>query len=30
MMEHTEEGDIIRVISARPASPAERKFYEEG
>jgi hypothetical protein len=27
---HTEEGDIIRIISARPASPAERKFYEEG
>ncbi|HET9184421.1 MAG TPA: BrnT family toxin [Candidatus Angelobacter sp.] len=26
---HTEEGDTIRVISARPATPRERKFYEE-
>lgn len=27
---HTERGDIIRIISARPATRAERKFYEEG
>ena len=27
---HTESGDIIRIISARPATRAERKFYEEG
>ncbi|HVW68091.1 MAG TPA: BrnT family toxin [Steroidobacteraceae bacterium] len=28
---HTEEeGDIIRIISARPATRTERKFYEEG
>jgi len=27
---HTEEGDMIRIISARPASRRERKFYEEG
>lgn len=26
---HTEEGDTIRVISARQATPQERKFYEE-
>ena len=26
---HTEEGDTIRIISARPATPRERKFYEE-
>ena len=26
---HTEEGDTIRIISARPAMPRERKFYEE-
>ncbi|MGH8289705.1 MAG: hypothetical protein ACREV7_11865 [Steroidobacteraceae bacterium] len=28
---HTdEEGDIIRIISARPATRSERKLYEEG
>jgi len=26
---HTEEGDIIRLISARPATRSERKLYEE-
>lgn len=26
---HTEEGDTIRIISARPATPQERRFYEE-
>jgi uncharacterized DUF497 family protein len=26
---HTEEGDVIRIISARPATKAERKLYEE-
>ncbi|HEX3131296.1 MAG TPA: BrnT family toxin [Thermoanaerobaculia bacterium] len=27
---HEEEGDIIRVISARPATRQERRIYEEG
>ena len=27
---HTERGDTIRIISARPATPDERKIYEEG
>lgn len=27
---HTERGDIIRIISARTTTPAERKIYEEG
>ena len=27
---HTEHGDIIRIISARLATPGERKIYEEG
>ena len=27
---HTERGDRIRIISARPATPAERRMYEEG
>ena len=27
---HTEHGDTIRIISARPAKPGERKIYEEG
>lgn len=27
---HTERADIVRVISARPATPAERRAYEEG
>lgn len=27
---HSDEGDIIRVISARPATRAERNLYEEG
>ena len=26
---HTERGDNIRIISARPASRRERKYYEE-
>lgn len=26
---HTEVGDTIRIISARTATPRERKFYEE-
>ena len=31
VVSHTEEEeDIIRVISARPATRAERKLYEEG
>jgi uncharacterized DUF497 family protein len=27
---HTERGDIIRIITARPATLGERKIYEEG
>ena len=27
---HTERGDDIRLISARVATPRERKIYEEG
>ena len=27
---HTEEGDIIRIISARAATRPERRLYEEG
>ena len=27
---HTEQGDTIRIISARPVTPGERKIYEEG
>jgi len=26
---HTEEGDTIRIISARMATPRERRFYAE-
>ena len=27
---HTEYGGTIRIISARPVKPGERKIYEEG
>jgi uncharacterized protein len=27
---HTEEGDTVRIISARQATRNERRFYEEG
>ena len=27
---HTDRGDTIRIISARPATSTERKVYEEG
>ena len=27
---HTEDGDTIRIITARPATAAERNIYEEG
>jgi uncharacterized protein len=27
---HTDEGDIIRIISARPATRREKRLYEEG
>lgn len=27
---HTEHGEVIRIISAREATRAERKIYEEG
>ena len=27
---HAEEGDTVRIISARRATPHERRFYEEG
>ncbi len=26
---HTEGNETIRIISARPATPSERRFYEE-
>ena len=30
VVSHTERGDRIRIISARPATRSERKLYEEG
>jgi hypothetical protein len=27
---HTDRDQAIRLISARPATPSERKFYEQG
>lgn len=27
---HTERGDTIRIVSARPATSSERTIYEEG
>ena len=27
---HTDRADTVRIISARPATPRERRFYEEG
>jgi uncharacterized DUF497 family protein len=30
LVAHTERGDTIRIISARSATPEERKIYEEG
>lgn len=27
---HTDRDDTIRIISARPATPGERRIYEEG
>jgi uncharacterized protein len=30
VVSHTEEGDTIRIISARKASKGERELYEEG
>ena len=30
VVSHTERGGIIRIISARPATRAERKIYEKG
>jgi uncharacterized protein len=30
LVSHAEEGETIRVISARKASKGERKLYEEG
>ena len=27
---HTEHGDVLRIVSARPATKSERKIYEEG
>lgn len=29
VVSHTEEGSTIRIISARPATRPERRFYEE-
>ena len=30
VVSHTEEGETVRIISARTAERRERKFYEEG
>ena len=30
VVSHTDEGDVIRIISARPATRRERRIYEEG
>ena len=30
VVSHTEEGETIRIISARKASKGERELYEEG
>ncbi len=30
IVSHTERGDVLRIISARPAIRPERKIYEEG
>ena len=30
VVSHTDEGDIIRIISARVATRHEKRFYEEG
>jgi len=27
---HTDRGDVIRIISARPVTRSERRIYEEG
>jgi len=27
---HTDRGDAVRLISARTATPTERRFYEQG
>ena len=27
---HTDRGEAVRLISARSATPSERKFYEQG
>lgn len=27
---HTDRGEAVRLISARPATPSERRFYEQG
>jgi len=30
LVSYTERGDVIRLISAREVTPAEREIYEEG
>jgi uncharacterized DUF497 family protein len=27
---HTDRGERVRIISARPATPRERRYYEQG
>jgi uncharacterized DUF497 family protein len=27
---HTDRGEVVRLISARRATPSERRFYEQG
>jgi uncharacterized DUF497 family protein len=30
VVSHTEESEVIRIVSARPATRQERRIYEEG
>lgn len=30
VVSHTERGDVLRIISARPATKHERRIYEQG
>ncbi|MBV8887630.1 MAG: BrnT family toxin [Chroococcidiopsidaceae cyanobacterium CP_BM_RX_35] len=30
IVSHTDRGEKVRIISARKATPQERRFYEEG
>lgn len=30
VLAHTDRGEAVRLISARPATPSEQRFYEQG